>query len=81
MQKNKIVVDSPKELKKLISKTQQRFKSEKQNVVTEEIKKTALSSHDDKRMRSIKSIETLYGMNKDLVCKKNNIIKQCNKTI
>ena len=32
-------------------------------------------------MRSIKSIETLYGMNKDLVCKKNNIIKQCNKTI
>ena len=31
-------------------KTQQRFKSEKHNVFTEEINKIALNSNDDKRM-------------------------------
>ena len=31
-------------------KTQQRFKSERHNIFTEEINKTALSSNDDKRM-------------------------------
>ena len=35
---------------KLILKAQQRFKSERHNVCTEEIKKIALSSNDDKRM-------------------------------
>ena len=45
-------------------------------------KLTRLFSNDDKRMQSIDSIETNgCGMNKDLVCKKeeikcNNIIKQ-----
>ena len=79
--KNKIGVDSLKK-NKLILKTQQRFKSERHKVFTEEINKVALSSNDDKRMQSIDSIETyVYGMNKDLVCKKeeikcNNIIKQ-----
>ena len=33
---------------KSILKTQQRFKSERHNVLTEEINKTALSSNDDK---------------------------------
>ena len=67
---------------KLILKTQQRFRSEKENVFTEEIDKIALNSNDDKRIQSIDSIEThAYGMNKNLVCKKeeikcNNIIKQ-----
>ena len=67
---------------KPILKTQQRFKSEKHNVFSEEINEIALSSHDDKRMQSIDSIEKYaYGMSKDLVCKKeevkcNNIIKQ-----
>ena len=37
-------------------KTQQRFKSEKHNIFTEEINNTALSSNDDKRMQSIDSI-------------------------
>ena len=66
---------------KSISKTQQRFKSERHNVFTEEINKIAFSSNDDKRMQSIDSIETYaYGTNKDLVSKKgeikrNNIIK------
>ena len=78
LEKNKFDVDSLKEDKKefiknnkLILKIQQRFRSEKHNVFTEEINKIALSSNDDKRMQSINSIETYaYGMKKDLVCKK-----------
>ena len=56
--------------------------AERHNVFTEKINKIALSSDDDKRLQSIDSIEAYaYGMNKDLVCKKeeikcNNIIKQ-----
>ena len=83
-----IDVDSHKEDQKefvnnntLILKTQQRFKSERHNVFTEEISKIALSSNYDKRMQSIDSIETYaYGTSKDLICKKknklNNMIKQ-----
>ena len=70
---NKIDVDSLKEQKKefiknnkLILKTQQRFRSEKHNVFTEEINKIALSSNDDKRMQSIDSIET-YACRTDLI--------------
>ena len=67
---------------KLILNKQQRFKSERHNIFTEEINKIALSSNDDKRMQSVDSIETYaYGMRKDLVIEKeevkcNNIIKQ-----
>ena len=67
---------------KLILKTQQRFKTERYNVFTEEINKIALSSNDDKRMQSIDLIETYpYGTSKDLVSKKeeikgSNMIKQ-----
>ena len=43
---------------KLILKTQQRPKSEKHSVFTEEINKIAISSNDDKRMKSIDSTET-----------------------
>ena len=43
---------------KPILKTQQRFKSEKHNVFTEEINKIALSSNDDKIIQSVDSIET-----------------------
>ena len=58
------------------------LKSNKHNVFTEEIKKSALSSNDDKKIQSIDSIETYeYGMSKDLMQKKEkinriNIIKQ-----
>ena len=85
LEKNNIDVDSPKEFmksNKLILKTQQKFKRERRNVITEEIKIIALSSNGDKKMQSFDSIETYaYGVNKDLVCKKveikcNNIIKQ-----
>ena len=49
---------------------------------TEEINKIALSSNDNKRIQSIDLVETYsYGVNKDLVCNKeeikcNNIIRQ-----
>ena len=68
---------------KSILKTQQRLKSERDNVFSEEINKIALYSNDDKRMQSIDSIETYaYGTSRDLVSEKevircNNIIKQC----
>ena len=81
MEKNKVGIDSWKEgqkefikSNKLILKRQQRFKSEKHNVFTEEINKIALSSNDNKRIQSADSIETYaYGMNKDLVCNKEEI--------
>ena len=38
-------------------KTQQRFKSERRNVFSEEINRVALSSNDDKRMQSFDSIK------------------------
>ena len=81
LEKKKINVDSLKEdqkefLKKskLILKIQQRFKSERHNVFTEVINKIALSSNDDKRMRSIGSIEIyVHGTSKDLICKKKKV--------
>ena len=83
MEINKIDVDSPKEsikINRLILKTQQIFKSGRYNIFTEETNKVALSSDDDKRIQSIDSIETYaYGMNKSLVCKKEEI--KCNNTI
>ena len=92
LEKNKINIDSlksnPKKFitnNKSILKPQQRFKSERHNVFTEEINKTELSSNDDKRIQSIDSIESYaYGTRKDLVSQKeeikcNNIIKRYKK--
>ena len=85
LEKNNVDVYSLKEFiknNKVILKTQQRFKSERHNVFTEEIKKIALSSNDDRRMQSFDSIKTYtYGTSKDQICKKkqikrNNIIRQ-----
>ena len=81
LEKNKIDVDRIKEnlkefirINKSILKTQQRFKSERHNVFTEDINKMALSSNDDKRMQSIDSIETYaYVTSKDLVSEKEEI--------
>ena len=67
---------------KSILKTQQRLKSRRHNVFTEEINKIALSSNDDKRIQSIDSIETYAcGTSKDVVSQKevikfNNIMKR-----
>ena len=44
--------------KKIILKSQQRFKSDRHNVFTEEILKIYLSSNDVKRIQSIDSIKT-----------------------
>ena len=62
----KVMTNSEKD-NKLLSKTQQRFKSEKRNVFTEEINKIALSSNGDK---TIQSIDSILIASKDLVCKK-----------
>ena len=65
-----------------MSKTQQRFESERYNVFTEENNKIALSLNVDKIMQSIDSIGAYaYGISKDLVSEReqikcNNIIKQ-----
>ena len=74
--KNEINVDSLKKdhkefikNNKLILKTQQRFKSERQNVVTEEINKIALTSNDYKR-----TSKDLVSGKEQIKC--NNIIKR-----
>ena len=55
---------------KLLLQIQQRFKSESHNVFTEEIRKIALSSCDDKVMQSIDLTETYaHGTSKELVSK------------
>ena len=65
----------------MILKIEQIFKSNSHNFYTEEINKISLSSHYDKIMQSIDSIETYaYRASKDLVSEKeeikyNNIIK------
>ena len=66
-ERNKIDKDTLKEDQKefiknnkLILKTQQRFRSEKHNVFTEEINEIALSSNHDKRIQSIDSVEGYF---------------------
>ena len=49
---------------KLILKTQQRFKSKRHNIFTEEVNKIALSSNDDKKMQSLDSTE-IYAYRKE----------------
>ena len=44
-------------INKSMLKTQQRFKSERRNVFSEEINRIVLSSNDDKRMQSFDSIK------------------------
>ena len=55
--------------KKIILKSQQRFKSDHHNVYTEQINKIALSSNDDKRLQTLHKITTYpYGTNVFKVC-------------
>ena len=57
----------------VILQTQQRSRSERHNVFTEEIEKITLSSNDDKRIQSMNSIEKYsYGITKDLVSQKED---------
>ena len=56
---------------KLILQTPQRFKRERHNVFTEEIRKISFSSNDDERIQSIEPIETYArGKRKHLVSEK-----------
>ena len=53
----------------IILKSQQIFKSDYQNVYTEEVNKIALSSNDDKRLETTDKITTYpYGTNATIVC-------------
>ena len=68
LEKNKLDVDSLRENQKefiknnkLLLKSQQRFRCEKHNAFTEKVNKIALSANNDKRKKSIDSIET-YAM-------------------
>ena len=58
---------------KLVLKSQQRFRSEKHNVFTEEVSKIVLSAKDNKRIQSIDSTETYaYATNKKTPQKTKN---------
>ena len=77
LEKKEINDDSLKEDKKefiksiLLLKPQRRFKSERHNVLTQEINKIVLSSDDYKIIQSIDSFETYsHGMSKDLIRKR-----------
>ena len=55
---------------KAVLKSQQKFKSERHDVYTENVSKIALSSNDDKRLRSFDKITTYpYGTGVGKVCK------------
>ena len=55
---------------KIILKSQQRFKSERHNVYTEEINKIALSGNDDKRLQTFgKIVSNSYRTSAGRVCK------------
>ena len=55
---------------KIVLKSQQRFKSERHNIYTEEVNKIALSSNDDKRLQTFDKIKTYpYETSAGRVCK------------
>ena len=56
---------------KVVLKSQQRFKSKRHDVYTEEFNKTALNSNDDKRLQTFDKITTSVGR----VCKTELLIK------
>ena len=66
--------------KKVVLKTQQRFKSERYNFFTKEINKIALSSNDEKK-NAIDWFDRkfAYGTRKDIASEKEEI--KCNNTI
>ena len=54
----------------IILKPQQRFKTERHDVYTEEVKKIALSSNDNKRLQTFDRITSYpYGTGSGKVCK------------
>ena len=60
----------------IVLKSQQRFKSERHDVYTEEINKIALSSNDDKRLQTFHKITSYpYGTSAGRVCKSELLSK------
>ena len=60
----------------IILKSQQRFKSEGNNVYTEEVSKIALNSNDDKRLQTYDRIASYpYGTSAGKVCKAEMLSK------
>ena len=60
----------------ILLKSQQRFKSERHDVYTEEINKIALCSNDDKRLQTFDRITSYpYGTSVGKVCKTEQISK------
>ena len=65
---------------KLILTSQQRFRTGKHNIFTEESKKIVLNVNNYKRIKSVKSIEThAYGTRKDVASKTEEI--KCNNKV
>ena len=61
---------------KIILKSRQSFNSEARNVYTEEVKKIALSSNDDKRLQTFdRTTSYPYGANAGKVCKTEMLSK------
>ena len=61
-------------INKSILKSQQRFRSEKNNLFTEKVKKIALSANNNKGVHLMDSIETKsYGINKEIIHRKEEI--------
>ena len=55
---------------KVVLKSQQRFKSERLDVYTENVNKIALSNHDDKRLLTFDKITTYpYGRGVGIKCR------------
>ena len=62
---------------KIILKSQQRFKSDHHKLYKEEVNKTALSSNDDKRLKTFDKITTYpYGTNAFKVCENEMLNRQ-----
>ena len=57
-------------------KSQLRFRSEKQNALTEEVNKIALNANSDKGIQSIDSIEAFVMIHKKEEIQCNNSMKQ-----
>ena len=59
-----------------MSKSQLRFKSDHHNVYSEEVKKVALNSNDDKRLQTFDRVTTYsYGTNAFKVCESETLSK------
>ena len=66
--------------KKKILRKQQRFRSDKHDIYTEEINKVALSFNDDKRLISYDGITTYpYGIGAGILCKQELLSKVSRK--